>query len=260
MARTRRKSDALRELIAAIVSDCGLLKVASYVEITGVKHDTFALSVEGGEVVFNYGCAHSNSGALFVSAQVGLNSVELSKLLDSLVPELSKNLACKYALLGWGISDTAAVGFDPSPERPGSEFVVSDPISDMELAFLKRSIPLWIQQARRYLDQLPVYEFYRYDSWIDRSGGWREMAAILKIIGGERYVGYQLLYDLGMEAKGLRAPMGSDWWAKHYGLKRNDERVEFIDHLMAAVSNADGNGIFGRHSLLEAFRARTAKV
>ena len=260
MARRRRKSDALRDHIASILGSCGLTRVSSYVEITGVKHDTFAKPVEGGEVVFNYGCGHSNSNALFVSAQVGLNPVELAQLLDSLIPELSKKLACRYALLGWGVSDTAATGFDPSLERPGTEFVISEPLREAELAFLNENIPVWIEQVQRYLNDLPIFDFYRYDSRIDRTGGWREMAAILKIISGERYVGYQLLYDLGMEAKGLRPPMGNDWWAKHYGMKRNDKEAEFLDQLMAAVSQADGKGVFGNESRLAAFRARAAKV
>ncbi len=256
MATKNKKVQAVKALLDGMMHEIAFVKKRTYEECTGVVHDVYSRDHPNGEVVLAIGCAYSNSRNLFISAKIGLNVPLLIDLLDDVKLGLSRDLANNQILLSWGISDTCAEGFDPSPERPGTEFVLSDPLESSELQFLQLKVPLWINQVEAYLHARPLYDFYKYHNYIDQSGRWREMVAILKILAGERYVGNQLLLDLKAEAAGERPPMGTEWWAKVYVLKKNEAEHAFQTELYSAVHAADGKGIYGATSTFNDARSK----
>ena len=223
----------------------GFSEGASCAMPDGTRLSSFKKAFVNGELSFLFGVFRSARGSLFVRLKVGVTSFVLEDVFGFLGPEIRKYLCPSYAQLGWGIGDAGASGFDPSPDWGGSEFVIPTQRLDESLALVSNRIPIWAAEAGRYLSIIPIYDFYRFDARIDAEG-WREMIAVLKVLRGENYVGLQLLRDLVDEAAGRR-PLFGDFESAYYkafGLRRDDEALNFFNSLLSRVRDGIDSGVF----------------
>jgi len=240
-----------------VVHDCGLSVCGSFVDSGGIFRKNYKRKTHNGDLVFSYGVYFSSSHNLFVRSSVGLNDYLVISLLNELSPTLATELSSPYATMGWGIADTGAQGFEPSPSRPGADFLVPENSMVLAIERLRELVPLWLSEVEQYLWKRPIYDFYRFDDRIDKiEGRWREMLAIMKLLRGERFVANQLLLDLVAEAAGRRPEEGNESDLVVYGRRKDKKELDFQKKLVACISKADGNGIFGARSLFSQFRER----
>lgn len=215
-------------------------------EISTVSTGTaVSLDCGVGSLTCAYSVARSTNRVLFVDLCLGLSCVTLSELFAELERGNSNKLSYPFALLSWSVGESR-VGFDPSLEHLGMSFSFPEEDLENEISIVASRIPFWISAAKEYLVDGSVYDFYRFDTRIYRTYRWRELVALLKLLGGEEYIGMQLLNDLVDESAGRR-PLGGDYDTPMYrafGLRKNESELEFRDNLRKNAKRMIDDGTF----------------
>jgi len=232
-------------VISESLVDLEFQEIADSEMESGVPCKLYSMNHGRGQVRFAFSVVFSNNKAIFVVAKIGISVPELGSLYDLLEIGNPARIAYPHAMLAWSVGENSNP-FDPSPFNPGNHFSFPEQGREAEIAVLRSRIPEWVNRASKYLTFQPFFEFYRFDSCIDKNYRWRELIAILKLLRGEEYVGMQLLNDLVDESSGRRALFGEYDMPmfKILGLRKDEAELSFRENLRKNVQIAIKAGVF----------------